>query len=1011
LLLTKLAVRRPISVSMVFISLCLIAVYAIIHLPLSLLPNLNYPKLTIVSSWQDATPEEVEAKITSPIEEIGGTVTGVKKIVSTSYRIQSVVSLEFARNTDMDFVRFELNEKLQLLKGKLPEDVVPQIREYIPREFRESEFLQYGISGPYNTSMLNDYIEQTLKYQLSSLEGVSAVVTEGVEEKQITVSLTCPELIKISPGEIKEKINQFGNRHTFTNLQEKGSNFIVLMSEDFTNLEDLKNIILKDNNGKEIKLGEIAEIKETHPDPNKLMRYNGQPQITLSIESKDDVNSLELARRVKKIVSERKKMLPADLKVIKLEDESEKISADLQILYKRGLFSIIIIFLVLMIFLRKPSSTFLVISTIFLSTALTFICMYYLKIGLNMLSLAGLALGFGMMVDNSIVVYENIFRYQSKGFNRKEAAFKGVKEVSLPITASTLTTIIVFAPFLYMHGDLKIFYLPFVYAMVLSLGSSLFVSFTYIPLVASNFIRINFQSNNLDPQKLFNPKLIFFQKLIRFLIRFRWIWLFLVLILLGFTIYVYVDKVDKGIVWNFPKDDYISVQISLPVGSNINQTDKIATMFENKILENENIASVKTQVWVRYAYIRIDYEDKVKRTSHPLILREKLKAYATNFGNCNVWISGFGPSFGGGGFSTANFSVELKGYNYMQLKEVANDVADYMKLLSKRVQDIDINATGWWKQEKLYEYKLSFDRVKMTAYQISILNAVSQIFDRLDSPYGKIYKKMADDEIGVLVKEKGYESFTGSDLLNLLLTNEFSSKVKLSEFASLDKIEIMPEINREDELYVRRINFDYRGSYRKGKKFLKYIRENFPMPDGYYFVEDEEDFGSKTERTQLLYLLIFAVILVYMSLSSLFESFKYPFVILLTLPLAFIGVTYMFHFNDETFGSSARIGLVLLAGIVVNNSIIMVDHINMLRKNGVGLLESILQAVRDRSRPILMTSLTTIMALIPMVFRTELGRNDFWRLLALSTIGGLSVSTFFVLTFIPVLYFIFSRKS
>ena len=1010
MLLTKLALEKPITTTMLYLAIIVIAVYAVLNIPLSLLPNLSYPRLTIVTYWSDASPEEVEANITSPIEAIGSTIPNITNVKSTSYNQRSVVSLELTRNADMDFARFELNEKLQLLQDELPDNVTPRIREYVPREFSEDEFLKYGIYGPYRIDELEKMIERTFKYQLNSVEGVSSCEISGNRKKEIKIILKQPELYLISSSGIRQKLLDFGNKESISGFKETGLSYIVQLENSYQSLDELKNIKLDKSDGTMIKLGEIADFQETFQPAFNYLRYNGMPQLSLTIQKKTTANALRLAKELKSIIKKQKEFLPEDLEVVKLEDESEKISKDMGILYKRGIFVVLIIFVVLLVFLRHIQSAFLVLTTIFFSTMLTFISMFYLRIGLNILSLAGLTLGFGMMVDNSIVVYENIFRYQNLGYDRKKASLLAVKEISLPISASTLTTIIVFAPFLYMQGDVKIFYLPFVYAMVLSLLSSLFVSFTFIPLAAFKFLKIKSVHIQPDEKIRFHPELTVFQKILKFMLRFRWVWLSLVLGFLAYSGWIFIEKVDKGFTWEFPKDDYLAIRISLPIGSNIEQTDEISRMFEEKVLGDENVFSIKTQVWTRYAYIRIDFDEETKQTAYPLIMREKLKAYATNFGNANVRIWGFGPSFGGGGYTTANFSLEIRGYNYLKLKEISERIKTFMIKTNRRVQNIDTNATGWWKEDKLFEYQIRFDRKKLTSYRMNIYTVMSRIYNKINSAQNRFYRKISDQESAFVILDEDFENFTIEDVKNLVIKNNTGSQAKLMEVAEITKQEILSEINREDELYTRRINFDFRGSYKKGKKFLDEFKETYPMPDGFNFVEDYTDFSSDKDKTQLLYLLIFAIFLVYMSLCSLYESFKYPLIILLTLPLAFTGVALIFHLTGETFDSYARIGLVLLAGIVVNNSIILVDHINKLKNKGQQIKEAILQATKDRIRPILMTSLTTITGLLPMLIATDIGKSDFWRMLSLSTIGGLVTSTFFVLTFIPVLYYFFSKK-
>ncbi|MCK4956032.1 MAG: efflux RND transporter permease subunit, partial [Candidatus Cloacimonetes bacterium] len=310
--------------------------------------------------------------------------------------------------------------------------------------------------------------------------------------------------------------------------------------------------------------------------------------------------------------------------------------------------------------------------------------------------------------------------------------------------------------------------------------------------------------------------------------------------------------------------------------------------------------------------------------------------------------------------------------------------------------------------EKLFEYQICFDRKKLAENRMSIYTIINQIYTKINSTQNRFYRKVSEKELAFVVLDNDFNDFTIEELKNLIIKNDLGSSIKLNDVAEIKKEEILSEINREDELYTRRINFDFRGSYKKGGKFIEKLTETFPMPSGYSFI-NEKNINSDKDKKQLLYLLIFAILLVYMSLCSLYESFRYPLIIIFTLPLAFTGVALIFYFTGEIFDSYARIGMVLLAGIVVNNSIILVDHINQLKHKGLRIKEAVLQATNDRIRPILMTSLTTIAGLIPMLIATDIGNNDFWRLLSISTIGGLITSTFFVLTFIPVLFYFFEK--
>jgi HAE1 family hydrophobic/amphiphilic exporter-1 len=976
-------------------------------LPISYFPNLEFPRLNVNTYWQGAAPEEVEKYITAQIEEAGSTIQGVTRVNSISKSSISSVQFYLQRGTDLAYARFELNEQLQLLADKLPPRVQPQIQAYIPSEMEQTSFLEYGISGPYETWELKELVEQTFLFQLASLSGIADAAVSGAQERLVQIKLNDSNLDQVDYQTIMQILLAHGNSSSIHNMADKQRTISLRLDDSFGDIKEIGKLQIQLDNGSRARLEDIAEISFGLESASLYRRYQGEPQVVLTINKENSANAIKLAAEAKKIMQKQMQLLPSNITLITVTDEAEEISKDLKVLYRRGFFSLVIIFLVLITFLRHFKSTLLIVTSIFLSIALTFLFMYILRIGLNLLSLAGLALGFGLIVDNSIVVYENIFRNRSRGLIRKEAAIIGAQEVALPIVASTLTTMIVFAPFLFLQGEFKILYLPFIKALSLALFSSLLISFTFIPF-ASTHILNQFSDKRISEENFhFNPSLNIFQKFLNFLLRFRWIWLILIALFLAFTVMVFIEDVEKGYVWNFPKDDYLMIRIGLPTGSNIEQTDFIVRKFEN-ILQQETTKSWKTYVSGRYGQIRVDFSDAIKKTAYPLILREKLKAYAVNYGNTDVYVMGFGPSFGGSGASYANFNLKFRGYNHQELRHQAQLLANFMPAYSPRVRNININAISQWNSEILYEYLVEFDRNKMASYQIDMSSVIYQLSLFLQSRQGSLAQKLGNKQYIFAIQEAD-NTFDLEQLRNFSCFNRLGQQIEISAFTQIQKVEVMSEIKRKDRLYERNINFDFRGSFKKGEKFIEELIAVYPKPLGYYLEAGESySIGDEEENRKLLWVMLAAIVLVYMSLAALFESLRSPFVIILSLPLAFIGVTYMFYFFDETFNAYARMGLILLTGIVVNNSIILVYRIIQLQKHGIALNKAILQATRDRTRPIVMTSLTTIMGLIPLILRTDVEKGDFWRMLAFSTIGGLLAATIFTLIVTPVLYRIFS---
>ena len=640
--LPEFAIKRPVTIIMLLMVIAILFAYSVMNIPLSLTPDSNYPRLSISAFWADASPEEMESHVTYVLEEIAAAIPDVINVYSWSSYQSSGVTLEFTRDADMDYVRFLLNERIQLVKERLPDNVDPDISDYVPQEFSEKEFLVYGFAGPYEPEELEEFIEKIVLNKLYAIENVAGVNVYGTRYPQIQVLVH--DDVNVTPSEIAASINRIGSRYFPGSIKSGQKEFFIELNDRIENINEIKNLKIQLSSGDVCKLSEVADVSSTYTKFTRFSRYNGMPQVSLHINKESTANTLRLSDQIKKIMADNADDFPEDIVISLISDESKTIRKELTILFKRGAYSILIIFVVLLLFLKRMQSSVFVLLSIFISEALAVIALHVFKIGLNSLSLAGLTIGFGMIVDNSIVIYENINRLNMKIKGVNTAITQGVKEVALSLAASTFTTIIVFAPFLYLKGDKKIFYLPFVYAIVFSLLSSLLVAFTFIPFIIKHTSVSRIKKIRVKRESLLIRG---YQKVLKFLIKFRYIWIVIVIGLLVYSIWIFKEKIYKGTPWKWPDDSYISIRIELPVGTRIDQTNELTKRFEDQLEKTEGITSYKTTVNTRYAYIRVDFDEETKQTSYPLITREKLKAFATNLGNSSVGIRGFGPSFGG----------------------------------------------------------------------------------------------------------------------------------------------------------------------------------------------------------------------------------------------------------------------------------------------------------------------------------------------------------------------------
>ena len=1003
------AVKRPTAVAMAGLVVLFTGIFSASRLPLALTPDVDFPKLTITTSWYDTSPETVEAFVTSPIEAVANTVTNVHKVSSVSEEGLSKVTVEFTRGTNMNFAAMELNEKLSAIREQLPYGTSPpQIVKYIPEKFQTDEFLTIHLTGTYSLQELRRIALEKIKPTLMGLKGIADVQVIGGQDRELEILVNKRKLnaYNISLGEVEQTLLDLGHSQSIGTFRTEKERITLFVDTPLKESSEIEDAILLSKNGSVVHIKDIAEVHDSYGKPRSLSRIDGHPAVVLHISREVGSNTIKTADRVFKKLKELQKKLPSGLDLIIEQDQSREIRRSLSDLSERSLFSILVIFLVLLAFLRTFRAPLIILSTIFFSTLFTLNLFVIFKIGLNLLTLAGLALGFGMLVDNAIVVVENISHHHQTGKPLTKAAVSGTSEVVLAVVASTLTTVVAFIPFLYLTGELRIYYLPFTLAVGFSLLSSLIIAFTLTPSITVKLFSKNRWEEEVD--RAFKP-IHWYQNFLKWIINHRGITTFLAFLILGASTYLFQKYVTKGRIFYWHGDTYISVNIEMPKGAEIKRTDQIARHFEKIALEEKKGQRVGTFVYPEFAYVRILFPRALRKTAYPLILKEKLINAASQIAGASVGVFGFGEGFfTGGGSGGSMYRIKVLGYNYNKVKEIAEALAKRLKRYN-RVKDINTNASVWWNREDVHEIVLRIDREKLARFHMTPVNLLSIVQANLRENLAWQRIKLGGRELEYRIKFQEYKNFSMDDLKNLLIKTPSDETLRLREVARVERRKTMGQIIRENQQYQRIVSFEYRGPYKLGDRLVDTIVKTTHLPPG-YSVERATYFFLKEEEKHQIYLVLgISLVLVFLVTAGLFESLLHPFLILFTVPLSLSGVFLIFYLTGSSFDRSAYIGVILLGGIVVNDSILLVDHINNLRRKGVKIIEAVISGTSDRLRPILMTTFTTIGGLLPLVFLSSGGSEDIWYSLSLATIGGLLASTTMVLTVIPALYVSFER--
>jgi HAE1 family hydrophobic/amphiphilic exporter-1 len=1031
----RFSIRRPIAVSMAYLAIGLLGVAAWRNIPIELLPDTDLPQLSVSAQWSRATPEAMEAFVTAPLEAAVQQVRGVEKISSVSSEQfgqgRSQVTVEFARGTDMDFARLDLSERLAQIEEELPEGVVgPRVEPYVPQEFREQRrpFLRYTLTGPFLLEALRAHVDDQIAPELLQLDGVAGVEAYGGRGRVLEVVLDEHRInaLGLGPQQVWRQILDLEYVSEAGVVAMDGLERTLAIRHRIDAPDDIRQAVLLSDRGRLVRVRDVATVHDTFEEPRSLYRIDGQPAVAFQVHKEIGVNTVAVADRVKARVTELEPTLPAGSRILLDDDESEAIRKALSDLRVRALVAAAVVFVVLLLFLRSFRSAGIVFATIGFSILIALNLIYFGGLSLNVLTLMGLAMGFGLIVDNAIVVLENIYRKWQEGQQRDQAAAgtavaaaeAGAREVGLPILAATATTVIVFLPFLYLQGELRDYYIPFAIVVGMSLLASLFVAFTFIPALAARLlVGSTKRARGAGPSMPRSEGRPFYVRvyatLLRGTLRWPWVTALAALVILGGSYRVFDKYVTRGVLWRawWGEQTYINIVIRLPRGEELDRTDELARFFEDKLRVTPEVERYVTNVQPQYATLRVTFPDSLESTQIPPAIKEQMVAYSYLFGGVEVRVYGYGPSFYGGGSAPPNYAIKVLGYNYEMVRRIAEDLGQRL-LRFPRIRDVDVNsAGGWYTRDKASEFTLSLDRERMGVHGLTAQDVVYQIGAAIRGSVQRGFVRVGGDELRFDVKLSGSEEMDVLELPNLLLQAGDGRMVRLGDVGAVQEREVLSRIERENQQYQRYVSYEFRGPSKLGDRTRDAVIAATQLPDGYSIEGDEEWRWDEEEQRQIWIVLAISLILIYMVTAALFESVIQPFVVLLTVPMALVGVFLIFYVTEASFTREAWIGVITMGGIVVNNAILLVDHVNQRRRrDGMALRDATVQGTLERVRPILMTSFTTIFGLLPLVLFSESADSNIWNALGLSLIGGLASSTILVLTVTPALYLIVERR-
>lgn len=1027
--LPAFSIRQPITMLMVYTTLILLGLVSLTQLPVELYPNISFGEVSIIVNVRGGIPPtEVESLVSKPIEEAVGSVSHLEEMMSISKEGESTVVLSFEPGINMDFAALEVREKFARVKNKLPKE----IEKPVIAQFKRSDVPIVIIavtSLRRSTEELRRIVDENIREPLRRVSGVADAEVAGGRERKILVEVDQRRLAahNISLERVISMISLNNLNLLSGDVDERDEKYLIRAIGLFQTVDEIKNIpILSYPDGTIVRLKDVATVVDSYLDPTGYARVDIRPVVSIYLQKESTANTIKVASMIEAEVAAIKKRMPKDIFVTVTSNQADFIKNAIEnlkdaLMKGAGLVTIVLLFflirlkraemaiaavllgviivtptallypviigmIIALVVVPKIRSVAIVASAIPISVIITFMLMWAMKLTLNFMTLFGLALGVGMLVDNSIVVFENIVRKNEEGMKGVPGAIEGTEEVWVAILAGTLTHISVFLPMVFVGQEMKLLYGGVAWTVTFSLLISLFVSITVVPLLASR-VRIS------DEKVSFLARVYVFQrKAVLYFIRNRYRLIALAFLIFAVSLFLF-SKLGMEFLGTTEQNKF-TVFIEMPTGTKLEATDKVVKKVEALVKEVPEVKtfSARVEPWSSKVYVELVSLVKRKRSVQEIIesLRPKVERLKPAF----IYFEEEQE------VGTKEIIIELFGYNYDTLREIAVSMATRLGSV-KGFTDTKIRM-----REGRPELGLKVDRNRASLLDLSVSDVADMVHAQMRGLRATLFHTSSSEVETIARLDEKYRK-TFKDMHKLILLNKSDENVYLEQVTDF-KYGLGPsEIWRKNKTRVIQVsaNIGQIALSKAGDETRKALSD-LKLPEGYYWRLGGNYPTMIATQKQIWPILLLTIVLIYLILASLFESYSQPFIIMLAVPLALIGVVLALYATGKSVGMGVFVGLIMLGGIVVNNSILLIDHANVMRRKQVKHVKAIVIASRDRLRPILMTTATTLLGLFPMAINAQEGSN-LWSPLAITVMGGLTSSTILTLLIVPSAYIIF----
>jgi len=1022
------ATQRRITVLMLVLVTLVIGVMSYSRTPVDLLPNMNFPMAAVIVSFPGAAPQEVEALVTRPIESSLSTVSNIREVSSTTSEGQAMILLQFNWGTNMDFAALEMREKIDLVKRMLPAEAgTPTVIKFDPSMM---PIMGVDIGSNNRTSAeLRDLVDRSLAARIERIAGVASVSVSGGSQSVVQVRIDPAKLEEYSIGltQVTGMLRTASLNLPGGTLNIEGQEYLIRSIGQITSTAEIENLVVgmrveaqaplpnlppgvqlppgvgATTTMVPVYLREVATVQEVNALGQSVTRLNKLPSVSISIQKQSDSNTVLVANLVKAELDSIKADFP-DLTIVPSEDQSRFIEQAISSVGKNAVYGGLLAVVVLFVFLKSITTTLVIAIAVPVSVVATFALIFFGKLTLNMMTLMGLALGIGMLVDNSIVVLENIFRHQEEGADRVTAARKGTEEVAMAITASTLTTVAVFLPVAFVGGLAGMMFKELALTVSFSLLASLVVALIVVPMLAATILRGN--GKTATKKSTLNA----YQRSLKWALAHKGLVFTLTIGLLISSLFTFT-RIGGEFIPNMDQGE-LTVSVTLPATSTLTETEAVVSQVEDTLLAHPDVEAVSTSIGAAGGSRQMGAQlmggrtSGVHRANLSVVLKpgtkgeevaEAINSAYGDFNGAEISTDSMGGMRAGilGGGSTVQ--LYLSGPTLEGLRTYSEQVKQVLSTIEGVSEVTDSLGVG--ANELLVKVNRE-DAAKLGLAPAQIASTVRTAFQ------GETVSRMSRDgrEIDVNVRLADEARNSVEDLENLIVAISQGRAIRLKQVATIETGVGPAAISRRSNQRYVSINAAYENrDLQSISRDVQAKLDTLSLPNEYRVEIGGDMLEMREAFSGLVSALLLAIALVYMVMAAQFESLLYPFIVMFSMPLAVIGVLFGLFFTGQTFSVPSIMGIIVLAGIVVNNAIVLVDYINQLRARGRSVHDAIIEAAGSRLRPIIMTAGTTILGLVPLAILKGSGA-EMQQPLGIAVIGGLTASTLLTLYIIPLAY-------